>query len=69
MKAVKPGSCGAHESACWCIHDVEHEGPHECTCDGAWEGSTASNTFKPLRFPRILGDDDPVADILNEMLL
>lgn len=49
MIAVKPGTCGAHEASCFCIHEAGHEGLHECTCNGAWE--YLDGKFAPRRFP------------------
>ena len=42
--------CGVAESACVCVEDAGHDGPHVCDCLGSWEYD-ADGEFRPLTFP------------------
>jgi hypothetical protein len=61
--------CTQVAERCVCIRGVDHEGPHVCSCGGAWLGRFDEASFRVLVFPTLsvtVADGDAYAASLIE---
>lgn len=58
------GGCPATKSACLCLHEQGHEGPHVCNCGGSWGDDGTVYRMPQTGMP----DLDEANEILRQLL-